>query len=53
MTNYAQIRVQRVKFSIDRPFVYTFCEILILGSKIAAGSIRGTPFWNEVTYRSC
>ena len=52
-TYKGQIIVQWVEFSINRPFVFTFCEILILGSKMAAGPIRGTPFWIEDISRSC
>ena len=38
--NYGQIIVQCVEFNIKRPFVYTFCEILIFVSKMAAGLIH-------------
>ena len=50
---YAQICVKRVKLSINRPFVYTFCKILILGYKMATGFRCGMSFLIEVIYRCC
>ena len=38
--NYGQIIVQWVELNIKRPSVYTFCEILIFVSKMAAGLIH-------------